>query len=84
MTSVSDEKWRPFNCFFQSGRGKDLSAPLYVQLLLALEILLQIKAATASGLRTRSQNAITTSKLPFVVVSPRVPPPFGFTELKLC
>jgi len=28
MTSASDEKWRPFNCFFQSGRAKDLSAPL--------------------------------------------------------
>jgi len=27
MTSASDEKWRPFNCFFQSGRAKDLSAP---------------------------------------------------------
>ena len=21
------EKWRPFNCFFQSGRSKDLSTP---------------------------------------------------------
>ena len=29
MTSASDEKWRPFNCFFQSGRAKDLSAFLY-------------------------------------------------------
>jgi hypothetical protein len=29
MTSASEEKWRPFNCFFQSGRTKDLSAPLY-------------------------------------------------------
>jgi hypothetical protein len=29
MTSASEEKWRPFNCFFQSGRAKDLSAPLY-------------------------------------------------------
>jgi len=29
MTSASDEKWRPFNCFFQSDRAKDLSAPLY-------------------------------------------------------
>ena len=29
MTSTSDEKWRTFNCFFQSGRAKDLSAPLY-------------------------------------------------------
>jgi len=28
-TSASDEKWRPFNCFFQSGRAKDLSGPLY-------------------------------------------------------
>jgi len=28
MTSASDEKWRPFNYFFQSGRAKDLSAPL--------------------------------------------------------
>ena len=26
MTSASDEKWRPLNCFFQSGRAKDLSA----------------------------------------------------------
>jgi len=30
-TSVSDEKWRPFTCFFQSGRAKDLSAPLCKQ-----------------------------------------------------
>jgi len=29
MTSASDEKWRNFNCFFQSNRAKDLSAPLY-------------------------------------------------------
>jgi len=29
MPSASDEKWRPFNCFFQSGRAKDLSVPLY-------------------------------------------------------
>ena len=29
MTSASDEKWRTFNFFFQSGRAKDLSAPLY-------------------------------------------------------
>ena len=28
MTSASDEIWRPFNCFFQSGRVKDLSAHL--------------------------------------------------------
>ena len=26
---TSDEKWRPLNCFFQSGRAKDLSAPPY-------------------------------------------------------
>jgi hypothetical protein len=56
----------------------------YVPLLLALEILLQIKPANASGLRTHSQTAITTSKLPFVALIPSVPPPFGFTELKLC
>lgn len=55
----------------------------YVQLLLSLEILLQIKAANASGLRTHSQTAIITSKLPFVALIPSVPPPFGFTELKL-
>ena len=30
MTSASDEKWRSFSCFFQSGRAKDLSAPLYM------------------------------------------------------
>ena len=30
MTSTSEEKWRPFNCFFQSGRAKDLSVPLYI------------------------------------------------------
>ena len=30
MTSASDEKWRPFNFFFQSGRAKDLSVPLYM------------------------------------------------------
>ena len=29
MTSAPDEKWQPFNCFFQSGRAKDLSASLY-------------------------------------------------------
>jgi len=29
MTSASEEKWRPFNCFFQSGWAKDLPAPLY-------------------------------------------------------
>jgi len=28
MTSASEEKWRSFNYFFQSGRAKDLSAPL--------------------------------------------------------
>ena len=28
MTSALDEKWRPFQLFFQSGRTKDLSAPL--------------------------------------------------------
>ena len=56
----------------------------YVQLLLALKILLQIKAANASGLRTHSQTAITTSKLPFVALTTSDPPPFGFTELKLC
>ena len=31
MTSASDEKWPPFNCFFQSDRAKDLSAPLYTK-----------------------------------------------------
>ena len=30
MTSASEEMWRPFNWFLQSGRAKDLSAPLYV------------------------------------------------------
>ena len=29
MTSASDEKWRPFKYFFQSGWSKDLSAPLW-------------------------------------------------------
>ena len=29
MTSASDEIWRTFNCFFQSGRAKDLSVTLY-------------------------------------------------------
>ena len=32
VTSASEEKWRPFNCFFQSDRAKDLSAPLYMEL----------------------------------------------------
>jgi len=32
MTSASDEKWPPFNPFFQSGRAKDLSAPMYVNM----------------------------------------------------
>ena len=27
--TASDENWRLFNCFFQSGRAKDLSSPLY-------------------------------------------------------
>ena len=31
MTFASDEKWRPFH-FFQSGRAKDLSAPLQLPL----------------------------------------------------
>jgi len=31
MTSALDEERRPFNCFFQSGRAKDLSAPLKSQ-----------------------------------------------------
>jgi len=31
MTSASEEKWRPFNCFFfQSGRAKDLSASVHL------------------------------------------------------
>jgi len=34
MTSASEEKWRAFNFFFQSGRAKDLSAPLYKHLVL--------------------------------------------------
>jgi len=29
MAYASDEKWRIFNSFLQSGRAKDLSAPLY-------------------------------------------------------
>ena len=28
VTSASDEKWLAFNCLFQSGQAKDLSAPL--------------------------------------------------------
>ena len=31
ITSASDEKWRAFKCFFQSGRAKDLSARLYTR-----------------------------------------------------
>ena len=31
QVSALDEKWRLFNCFFQSGRAKDLSALLYIQ-----------------------------------------------------
>jgi len=34
LRSASDEKCRQFNCFFQSGRAKDLSAPLYLKLYL--------------------------------------------------
>ena len=30
---MSDEKWRTFNCFFQSGRAKDLSVPLYFKII---------------------------------------------------
>jgi hypothetical protein len=33
MITVSEEKWRSFNCFFPSGRAKDVSAPLYMLLL---------------------------------------------------
>ena len=40
MTSASDEKCRPFNCFFQSGRAKDLSAPLVTSSLLGSNIIL--------------------------------------------
>ena len=29
MTYASDEKWRPINFFFQSGRAKELSEPLH-------------------------------------------------------
>ena len=36
MTSGSDEKWRTFNLFFQSGRAKDLSASLYNEELCAV------------------------------------------------
>ena len=39
MTSASDEKWRPFNCFFQSGRAEDLSAPLYSPTLVTRKVL---------------------------------------------
>jgi hypothetical protein len=53
----------------------------YVQLLIQLEILPQIKAATDSGLRTHSQITITTSKLPFVALTSSVPLSFVFTEL---
>jgi len=56
----------------------------YVQLLLALKILLQIKAANVNVLRTHSQNATATSKSPFIALIRSVPPPFGFRELKLC
>jgi hypothetical protein len=56
----------------------------YVQLLLALKILLQIKAANVYVLRTHSQNATATSKSPFIALIRSVPPPFGFTELKPC
>ena len=31
MTSASDDKRRPSNCFFQSSRAKDLPAPLYTR-----------------------------------------------------
>jgi len=34
MTSASDEKWRPFNFFFQSGRAKDLSASRNYRIML--------------------------------------------------
>ena len=48
MASASDENWGPFNCFFQSGRAKDLSAPLmflnlpyFVWLLIAICVFLR-------------------------------------------
>ena len=44
MTSGSEEKWRLFNCFFQSGRARDLSAPLYSQCLAKSHNVLQLAA----------------------------------------
>ena len=40
MISASDEKWPPFDCFFHSGRTKDLLAPCNLYTILNL---IQIK-----------------------------------------
>ena len=49
MTFASEEKWRPFNCFFQSDRAKDLSAPLYLFLCV---FLLKLMPDTYPGVKT--------------------------------
>ena len=45
MTSASDEKWRPFNGFFQSGRAKDSSEPLYHKNRLAVSQVRMVQCA---------------------------------------
>ena len=53
ITSASDKKWQPFNFFFlQSGRAKDLSAPLYN----TLYILLTTEDCIFSTFHTRALN----------------------------
>ena len=41
LTSASEEKWRPFNYFFQSDRAKDLSAPLQCHFVFSVALTLQ-------------------------------------------
>ena len=74
MTSASDEKWRAFNCFFQSGRAKDLSAPLYLHSFTFLHIPLKpnnsqlkfvIKLYCHSTGRIRKTDIAMQALLPF-------------------
>jgi hypothetical protein len=51
MTSASDEKWRLFNCFFQSGRAKDLSSPLYLLFVIFIRLSVLLARTTDSHLK---------------------------------
>ena len=58
MTSKSDEKWRPSNCFFQSGRARNLSAALHY--------------CTDSKQRSRYSRITSTNPLSFFTTTLRV------------